>query len=155
MKESFCQLHGMELHDICDTSHARLALSQRQLDLSQLLSCLPQELQSRVSKLAVGTCTKCSVCAAEKPPLVGCKCDATSFFTSCNKEACLGVVAELMQRLAKRGATGVLLHREEKGRDRVHGQKEYDHAKFRLITFDDVRAALEWAARDILIEVAG
>jgi hypothetical protein len=57
--------------------------------------------------------------------------------------------------LEKRGATGILISREEQRRDRIQKTAHFDHTKFRLITFHDVRTALTWASMDVLIEVAG
>jgi hypothetical protein len=97
----------------------------------------------------------CIVCKEKKPLLAGCKCDATSFFTACSKDACHKVVTHLIHTLEQRGATGILISREEQRRDRIQKTTHFDHTKFRLITFDDVRTALTWASMDVLIEVAG
>ena len=115
----------------------------------QRQSAMPQDLQARAAKLGTADYPTCAVCGLEKPKLAGCKCDATSFFTACSKDACHAVVEHLMQSLEKHGATGVLVSREEQVRDRVQKDAPFDHAKFRCVTFADVRTALVWAPTDV------
>lgn len=118
-------------------------------------SHLPHELAEACRALSPGTVPQCEMCGAEKPPLSASKFDAASFFTSCDRHRCHEVVCNIIARLEKKGCTQVLLHRDEAGRDRVSGNHLYDRTRFRACTFDDIRAALRWAADDCTVVVCG